>query len=65
LLLATIGNIALLPDILPDYGIDPIKSFEPITKIAATPNIRVARHGIDITSLGDILKKSPKRDQEY
>ena len=61
LLLATIGNIALLPNILPDYGIDPIKSFEPITKIATTPNILVARHRLGATSLDDILKISKER----
>ena len=56
LLLATIGNIALLPNILSDYGIDPIKSFIPVTKIAVTPNILVARTGLGATSLNDILK---------
>jgi len=61
LLLATIGNIALLPNILPDYGIDPIKNFEPITKIAATPNILVARHGLGVTSLDDILQIAKER----
>ena len=61
LLLATIGNIALLPNILPDYGVDPIKSFEPITKIATTPNILVARQGLGVTSLNDILQIAKER----
>ena len=61
LLLATIGNIALLPNIRPDYGIDPIKSFEPITKIAITPNILVARPGLGVTSLDDIIKIAKER----
>jgi tripartite-type tricarboxylate transporter receptor subunit TctC len=61
LLLATIGNIALLPNIFPDYAIDPIKSFETITKIATTPNILVARPGLGVTSLHDILKIAKER----
>ena len=61
LLLATIGNIALLPHILPNYGIDPIKSFEPVTKVAVTPNILVARPDLDVTSLDDILKIAKDR----
>ena len=61
LLLATIGNISLLPHILPDYGIDPIKNFDPITKIAVTPNILVARPELGVTSLDDILKIARER----
>jgi tripartite-type tricarboxylate transporter receptor subunit TctC len=60
LLMATIGNIALLPNILQDYGIDPIKCFTPVTKIAVTPNILVARPGLNVASLDDILKLSAK-----
>ena len=61
LLLATIGNIALLPHNLPNYGIDPIKSFKPVTKVAVTPNILVARPDLDVTSLDDILKIAKDR----
>ena len=63
LLMGTIGNISLLPNILSDYSIDPIKCFTPVTKIAVTPNILVVRPGLNATSLEDILKLSAKNPE--
>ena len=63
LLMGTIGNISLLPNILSDYSIDPIKCFTPVTKIAVTPNILVVRPGLNATSLEDILKLSAKKSR--
>ncbi len=61
--MGTIGNIALLPNIFSDYGIDPIKCFTPVTKLAVTPNILVVRPGLNATSLEDILKLSAKNPE--
>ncbi len=55
LLMGTIGNIALLPHILPDYGIDPLKDLTPILKLADTPNLLIAHPSLGVVTLDDIV----------
>jgi tripartite-type tricarboxylate transporter receptor subunit TctC len=55
LLMGTIGNIALLPNILPDYGIDPLHDFTPIIKIADTPNLLIAHPSLGTVTLDDVV----------
>ena len=53
LLMGTIGDIALLPHIMPEYGIDPLTDLTPILKIADTPNILIANLSLGVTTLDD------------
>ena len=55
LFMGTIGNIALLPNILPDYGVDPAKDFTPIIKLADTPNILIAHPSLGAVTLDDVV----------
>lgn len=55
LLMATIGNIALLPHIMPEYGINPLTDLTPILKIADTPNILVANPSLGVATLDDLI----------
>jgi tripartite-type tricarboxylate transporter receptor subunit TctC len=51
LFMGTIGNMALLPTILPDYAIDPLEDLTQIIKLADTPNILVAHPSLGINNL--------------
>ncbi len=55
LLMGTIGDIALLPHIMPEYGIDPLTDLTPILKIADTPNILIANLSLGVTTLDDLI----------
>jgi len=55
LFMGTIGNISLLPNTLKNY-ISPSECFTPITKIAVTPNILIARSNGEISNFAELLK---------
>jgi tripartite-type tricarboxylate transporter receptor subunit TctC len=54
LFMGTIGNMALLPTILPDYAIDPLEDLTQIIKLADTPNILVAHPSLGINCLEEL-----------
>ena len=64
LLMATIGNIALLPSIYPGYGIDPVRDLVPITKICDTPNVLIARPSLDISSIAELIALAKSKPGE-
>lgn len=55
MLIGTVGNIALLPAILPDYGIDPLQDLVPVTQIAVVPNILAVRSDIPVETLNEFI----------
>jgi len=60
LFMGTIGNISLLPNTLKNY-ISPSECFSPITKIAVTPNILIARSNGEISNFAELLKVASER----
>ena len=53
---ATIGNMALLPAISPSFGIDPLQDLRPVTRFTAVPDVLIARSGLGIDTLDELLE---------
>ena len=52
---STIGNMAMLPAILPTFGVDPLADLRPVTRITAVPDVLIARAGLGIDTLDELL----------
>ena len=52
---STIGNMAMLPAILPTFGVDPLDDLRPVTRITAVPDVLIARAGLGIDTLDELL----------
>ena len=52
---STIGNMALLPAISESFGIDPLIDLRPVTRLTAVPDVLIARSGLSIGNLGELL----------
>jgi tripartite-type tricarboxylate transporter receptor subunit TctC len=55
MLIGTVGNISLLPAILPDYGINPLSNLVPVTQIAVVPNLLAVRSEIPVETLDEFI----------
>lgn len=53
---STIGNMAMLPAILPTFGVDPLADFRPVTRITAVPDVLIAHAGLGIDTLDELLE---------
>lgn len=53
---STIGNMAMLPSILPSFGVDPLTDLRPITRITAVPDVLIAHSGLGIDTLDELLE---------
>ena len=53
---STIGNMAMLPAILPAFGVDPLSDLRPITRITAVPDVLIAHSGLGIDTLDELLE---------
>lgn len=61
MLMATIGNIALLPAIYPDYGIVPSRDLLPVCKIADTADALVANNNLPVTNVAELVEYAKAR----
>jgi tripartite-type tricarboxylate transporter receptor subunit TctC len=52
---STIGNMALLPAISESFGIDPLTDLRPVTRLTAVPDVLIARSGLGIGTLDELL----------
>lgn len=52
---STIGNMAMLPAILPTFGVDPLSDLRPVTRITAVPDVLIAHAGLGIDTLDELL----------
>lgn len=52
---STIGNMAMLPAILPTFGVDPLADLRPVTRITAVPDVLIAHAGLGIDTLDELL----------
>ena len=55
LVMSTIGLMALLPAVIEDYPVDPFTDLRPITRTTGTPDILVARSGLGINSVDELI----------
>ncbi len=53
---STIGNMAMLPAILPAFGVDPLSDLRPVTRITAVPDVLIAHSGLGIDTLDELLE---------
>jgi len=53
---STIGNMAMLPAILPGFGVEPLSDLRPITRISAVPDVLIAHSGLGIDTLDELLE---------
>ena len=53
---STIGNMAMLPAILPAFGVDPLTDLRPVTRITAVPDVLIAHSGLGIGTLDQLLE---------
>lgn len=56
MLIGTVGNISLLPAILPDYGMDPSNDLVPVTQIAVVPNFIAVRSEIPANNFEEFVQ---------
>jgi len=64
MLMATVGNMALLPSILSDYEITPLEDLIPVTKVADTPDPLVAHSSLGVSTLDEFIAAARDRPGE-
>lgn len=55
LFVGSVGNIALLPNILSSYEVDPLKDFRAVTLLTVTPDVLVVNAGLGVSTLEDLV----------
>lgn len=65
LLLTSSGPFAIAPSLYSTLNYDPLKDFEPVADIAATPQILAVSNQSGINSVEDLLKKARSEDISY
>ncbi len=65
LLLTSSGPFAIAPSLYSTLNYDPLKDFEPVADIAATPQILAVSNESGIKSVEDLLKKARSEDISY
>jgi tripartite-type tricarboxylate transporter receptor subunit TctC len=55
LFVGSVGNIALLPNILVSYAVDPLKDFHAITHLTVTPDVLIVNSGLGVNSLEELV----------
>jgi tripartite-type tricarboxylate transporter receptor subunit TctC len=55
LFVGSVGNIALLPNILLGYEVNPLEDFRAVTHLTVTPDVLVANAGLGVSTLEDLV----------
>jgi tripartite-type tricarboxylate transporter receptor subunit TctC len=55
LFVGTVGNIALLPNVLSSYEINPAEDFRAVTHLTATPDVLIANSGLGVSTLDELV----------
>lgn len=55
IVMSTIGYMALLPGVLPDFEVDPLTDLRPITRVTETPDMLVVRSGLGINTIEELI----------
>jgi tripartite-type tricarboxylate transporter receptor subunit TctC len=64
LFIGTVGNVALLPNILTSYELDPLEDFRPITQLTVTPDVLIAHAGLGIHSIDELVAYGTEKEGE-
>jgi tripartite-type tricarboxylate transporter receptor subunit TctC len=59
----TVGNIALLPNILSSYEIEPLRDFQAVTHLTVTPDVLIANTGLGVTTLDELVAYAKASDE--
>ena len=55
LFVGTVGNIALLPNVLSTYDVNPAEDFRAITHLTETPDVLIAHSGLGVSTLEELV----------
>lgn len=55
LFVGTVGNIALLPNIMSSYEISPLEDFRAVTHLTVTPDVLIANAALGVTTLDELV----------
>ncbi len=55
LFVGSVGNIALLPNILSSYEVDPLEDFRAVTHLTVTPDVLIVNAGLGVSTLEDLV----------
>jgi tripartite-type tricarboxylate transporter receptor subunit TctC len=55
LFVGSVGNIALLPNILSTYEVDPLVDFKAVTHLTVTPDVLIVNAGLGVSTLEDLV----------
>ena len=53
--ISTVGNMALLPAIIPDFDLDPLTDMRPVTLLTETPDVLIVKASLGINTLDDLI----------
>lgn len=63
LFVGAVGNIALLPNILSSYDVNPLEDFRAVTQLTVTPDVLIVNAALGVSTLDDLVafaRKSAK-----
>ena len=63
LFVGSVGNIALLPNILSDYEVDPLVDFHAVTHLTVTPDVLIANADLGVTTLEELIAYANERSE--
>ena len=63
LFVGSVGNIALLPNILSDYEVDPLVDFHAVTHLTVTPDVLIVNAGLGVTTLEELVAHASERGE--
>jgi tripartite-type tricarboxylate transporter receptor subunit TctC len=59
----TVGNIALLPNILSSYEIEPLRDFQAVTHLTVTPDVLIVNASLGVTTLDELVAYAKASDE--
>lgn len=63
MLVSTIGIMALHPSLLPNFDMDPLNDLRPVTRLTATPDFLIARSGLGINSIEELVAYAEESEE--
>ncbi len=63
LFVGSVGNIALLPNILTSYEVDPLEDFHAVTHLTVTPDVLIANAELGVSTLDELIAYANERGE--
>ena len=63
LFVGSVGNIALLPNILSDYAVNPLEDFRAVTHLTVTPDVLIVNSGLGVRTLEELVAYASERSE--